>query len=150
MPKTIKLALKLILGLSVSLLLTLILIMFTPSIFDKALNIWVQTLPTFKYVDYQIGTKADLVNEFKLPSKAQSDDIVRALKTSLPNFKDKSSPFFNLLAVHAYPDPCKFTLIGIHRTIDITWTVEGLRCKGKEACELARTQHICPDKKKHH
>ena len=140
---------KLLTGIFISGLITLILVMFTPSIFSKALNIWIELLPSFKYVSYQIQTKEELAKSFDLKSNSDDAVLFEELQTALPNVKDKSSIFFRFLGVHAYPEPCKFTLIGMHRTIDITWRIEGLRCKGKKACELARTQQICPDKKKH-
>ncbi len=149
MRKYFSIILKLFTGVVISGLLTLVLVIFTPSIFSKALYLWIDTLPKFKYVDSEITTKQALAKEFGLDSTLDGAALFNELEARLPSTKDKSSPFFRLLAVHAYPNPCKFTLIGIHRTIDITWRIEGLRCKGKEACELARTQQICPDREKH-
>jgi hypothetical protein len=140
---------KLLTGIFISGLLTLLLVMFTPSIFNKALNLWVELLPSFKYVHTEIQTKEELAKSFGLEHNSGDAVLFEKLQTALPNVKDKSSLFFRLLGVHSYPEPCKFTLIGMHRTIDITWRIEGLRCKGKEACQLAKTQQICPDKKKH-
>lgn len=140
---------KLLSGVFISAALTLLLIMFTPSIFSKALDLWIGTLPSFKYVSYEVGTKKELAERLGIEATADDAVLFAELQDALPDTKDKSSPFFRFLTVHAYPTPCNFTLIGIHRTIDITWRIEGLRCKGKEACELAKTQQICPDKKKH-
>ncbi len=149
MGKYFSIILKLFTGVFISGVLTLVLVMFTPSIFSKALHLWIDTLPSFKYVNTEITTKQELAKKFGLDGTQDDAELFIELEASLPETKDKSSPFFRLLAVHAYPNPCNFTLIGIHRTIDITWRIEGFRCKGKEQCELARTQQICPDKKKH-
>ncbi|WP_165313953.1 hypothetical protein [Vibrio ziniensis] len=149
MAKFFSVIIKLLTGVFISAALTLLLIMFTPSIFNKALGLWIETLPSFKYVSYQVTSKQELADRFGLETKDDDVALFSQLQDSLPDTKDKSSPFFRFLTVHAYPTPCSFTLIGIHRTIDVTWQIEGLRCKGKEACELAKTQQICPDKKKH-
>lgn len=149
MTKYFKFTAKLLTGVFISGVLTLLLVMFTPSIFSKALHLWIDLLPSFKYVETEITTKQELAKSFDLEVTQDDAELFNNLQSVLPKTKDKSSPFFRLLTVHAYPEHCNFTLIGLHKTIDIAWRIEGLRCKSKQQCELARAQQICPDKKKH-
>jgi|GEM_PF-6703837 len=149
MGKYFNITVKLLTGVFISGVLTLLLVMFTPSIFSKALHLWIDLLPSFKYVETEITTKQELANSFDLEATQDDAELFNNLQSILPKTKDKSSPFFRFLTVHAYPENCNFTLIGLHKTIDIAWRIEGLRCKNKQQCELARTQQICPDKKKH-
>jgi len=149
MDKFLKLTMKSLIGIGISIILTFMLIMFTPSIFNRALNLWVDLLPSYKFVHYTVQTKEQLAKSFDLKNTHDDAVLFKELQNKLPNYKDKSSLFFRFISVHAYPEPCKFTLIGLHRTINISWRIEGLRCKGKKACELAKREQICPNKKNH-
>lgn len=149
MARIFKIALRILIGVAISCALTVALVMFTPSIFNKALNLWIDLLPSYKFIHYEVQSKQQLAQDFNLDPTDDDAILFNSIKSTLPDVKDKSSLFFRFLSVHAYPETCRFTLIGMHRTIDVTWRVEGLRCKSKESCELARTQNICPDKKRH-
>ncbi len=129
-------------------MLSIALIVYTPSIFTKALNIGLELLPDYKFISYHIEKKSALAQYMRIDSPSSDDEaFFQQIKLGVPNSKDKNSFFFRMFSVHDYPRPCLFTIFGMHRTMDVTWRIEGVQCKNRENCLEAQTQQICPDKK---
>jgi hypothetical protein len=53
-----------------------------------------------------------------------------------------------MFVVHDYPSPCLFIIFGKHRTMDVTWTIKGIRCKGAKQCNDPLFIEHCPPRKK--
>ena len=144
--KTFKMSFKIIIALLISLSLTVICILFTPSIFNYTLDNGLKLLPKNKFIEYKVQTKTELAKEWLEASDALLDDdlFFDQLRTKLPATDRKDTIFAHMFVVHDYPAPCYFTIFGKHRTMDVTWTIEGIRCKGPEQCNDPLFVKQCP------
>jgi hypothetical protein len=151
--KTVKMLLTMLLGLGISILLTVLCVLFTPPIFKSTLNMGLELLPKNKFIEYKVQNKAELAKEWLQASDALLDDkaFFDQLRTILPSTKNSTSNkdtfFAHMFVVHDYPTPCFFTIFGKHRTMDVTWTVQGIRCKGKKQCNDPDFIKHCPPRK---
>ncbi|WP_432463508.1 hypothetical protein [Agarivorans sp. QJM3NY_33] len=145
-----KILFRVVIALGLSIALSIALIVYTPPIFTVALNTSLELLPEHKFVSYRVQSKSELAERWQLSTSFSNDDaLLQALKQGLPESRDKSTFFARMFVVHDYPQPCQFMIFGLHRSIDISWQVEGLRCNSHASCEAARVQHICPERKRH-
>ncbi|GLS92090.1 hypothetical protein GCM10007916_31600 [Psychromonas marina] len=150
--KYVKTLMKVILALLISLSLTLVCILYTPTIFKSTLNSGLDLLPKNKFIDYKVQNKTEFATEWLEASDALKDDqaMFDLLRTTLPSTSKKDTFFAHMFVVHDYPAPCFFTIFGKHRTIDVTWTVKGIRCKGSKQCNNPQFISQCPPRKIRH
>ena len=148
--KVFKMTFKIFIALLISLSLTVVCIMFTPSIFNYTLKNGLTLLPKNKFIEYKVQTKEQLADEWLTASDALlADDLFfDQLRTKLPETNRKDTFFAHMFVVHDYPAPCYFTIFGKHRTMDVTWTVKGIRCKGPEQCNDPLFVQQCPPRKR--
>lgn len=147
--KLFKIFLKMLLGLVISVILTVLCVLFTPPIFKSTLNTGLELLPKNKFIDYKVQNKATLAKQWLTPSDGLLDDeaFFDHLRTVLPSTSNKDTFFAHMFVVHDYPEPCFFTIFGKHRTMDVTWTIEGIRCKGSKECNDPDFVKHCPPRK---
>lgn len=147
--KAVTILLKMLLGLTISLVLTVLCVVFTPPIFKSTLNMGLELLPKNKFIDYKVQKKSALAKQWLTEPDALLDDqaFFDHLRTTLPSTSNKDTFFAHMFIVHDYPDPCFFTIFGKHRTMDVTWTIEGIRCKGGQECNDPDFVKHCPPRK---
>ncbi|MEH6454648.1 MAG: hypothetical protein V7782_16585 [Psychromonas sp.] len=150
--KIFKTLLRIFIALLISLTLTILCVLFTPSIFNSTLHKGLALLPKNKFVEYKVQTKTELAHQWLEESDALKDDklFFDQLRTTLPSTRNKDTFFAHMFVVHEYPAPCFFTIFGKHRTMDVTWTVQGIRCKGAKQCNDPLFIKNCPPPKRHH
>ncbi|MFT6927559.1 MAG: hypothetical protein ACJAZP_003196 [Psychromonas sp.] len=150
--KTLKTLLSILLALLISLALAVTCILFTPSIFNSTLHKGLELLPKNKFIEYKVQSKTELAKEWLEESDGLRNDksFFEQLRTKLPNSSNKDSFFAHMFVVHDYPAPCFFTLFGKHRTMDVTWTVTGIRCRGAKECNDPQFIDHCPPRKSDH
>lgn len=148
-----KILLKVLLGLFISLSLTLVCILFTPSIFKSTLYKGLALLPENKFIEYKVQKKAELAKEWLQVTDATLEDerFFDKLRMRLASQTTNQDTFFaHMFVVHDYPSRCLFTIFGKHRTMDVTWTVQGIHCKGVRECSNPDFMRHCSDHKRSH
>ena len=105
-----------------------------------------------KFIEYKIQNKAEFATQWLEASDALKDDqiLFGLLRETLPSTSKKDTFFAHMFVVHDYPAPCFFTIFGKHRTIDVTWTIKGIRCKGAKQCNNPQFISQCPPRKIRH
>ncbi|WP_413282428.1 hypothetical protein [Vibrio sp. MA40-2] len=135
-------------ALIISFMLTIVCIVFTPKIFTSTLATTLKLLPTHQFLNYSILTKDELLTEYQLSTTNKSDETnFLQLRKELPDNRDKDVFFARMLVMQDYPKRCQYTLVGMHRTLDVAWEVTGLRCGNRKSCKEALELQICKDHK---
>lgn len=148
--KIFKTLLSIMFALIISLALTILFVLYTPTIFNYTLNTGLDLLPKAKFVEYKVQSKNELANEWLEESDGllADNDLFDKLKAKLPSSDKKNTFFANMFVVHDYPSYCFFTVFGKHKTMDLTWTVKGIRCKGEKQCKDPHFINNCPPRHK--
>jgi hypothetical protein len=135
-------------ALLISLLLTIVCVAFTSRFFMAALTTTFELLPPYQFLNQTIHTKAALFQHYQIEELAESSESnFLTLRKVLPDNRDKSVFFANMFVVQDYPKRCQYTLIGVHKTLDVAWQVTGLRCGNKQSCQQALVHEVCKDRK---
>jgi hypothetical protein len=147
--KIVNMLFKMLFGLTISVFLTILCILFTPPIFKSTLNMGLELLPKNKFLEYNVQNKTELATQWLETADSDLDDkaFFDKLRTLLPSTNNKDTFFAHMFIVHDYPTPCLFTIFGKHRTMDVTWTIQGIRCKGKKQCNDPDFINHCPPRK---
>ncbi|MDB1124272.1 hypothetical protein [Vibrio algarum] len=135
-------------ALTISFMLAIVCIVFTPKVFTSSLETTLVLLPKNQFLEYNILTKSELLTEYQLTEVHESDESnFKQLRKELPNSRDDSVFFARMFVMQDYPLRCQYTLVGMHRTLDVAWQVTGLRCGSRKSCKEALELQICRDKK---
>ncbi|WED24867.1 hypothetical protein L3Q72_18505 [Vibrio sp. JC009] len=143
-------------ALFISFLLTVVCVAFVPTFFTSTLTTTFDLLPAHKFLDHSIQTKEELFKDLQLTEVTNTDESdFLQLRKDLPDNRDKSVFFARMFVMHDYPQKCQYTLVGMHRTLDLAWQVTGLRCGGRQSCQEALEHQVCkehegPKHERHH
>lgn len=138
---------RIIMALIISLSLAGMCLVYIPFFFNNIIETGFEMLPKNKVVEKSIQRKSEFSNQWgiDLVNGVQKEEL-RELRRSLPHTRDKSTFFADMFVTHDYPEKCQFVLVGAHKTLDVTWQIQGLKCDGPKSCKLAKEEQICPDK----
>ncbi len=143
-------------ALIISFMLTIVCVVFTPKIFTSTLATTLELLPPHQFLNYTIFSKDELLNEYQLATTSENDESnFLQLREELPDNWDKSVLFARMFVIQDYPERCQYTLIGMHRTLDVAWELTALRCGDRESCREALELQVCrehkgPNHERHH
>lgn len=135
-------------ALIISFMLTIVCVVFTPKVFTSTLTTALELLPIHQFLNYNILSKDELLTEYQLSTINENDESnFLQLREELPDNRDKSVFFARMFVMQDYPERCQYTLVGMHRTLDVAWEVTGLRCGSPKSCKEALELQICKDHK---
>lgn len=117
-----------LIALFLSLLLTILCVIYIPSIFSMTMDLGLEILPKKRFPHAQVLSKEEIASKWSLDNQSVDDEqLFDQLKDLFPASRNKSTFFARIIVIHDYPQACEFTIVGKHRTMDIGWQVEGIR-----------------------
>ena len=144
--KTLKTIVGIFAALFISIALTIVCLVFFPPTFKYTLNALLEHLPRHKFIDYKIQSSRELAEEWFDDALPTSGDqhVIHRLRQKFPENRNKDTFFADMIVVHDYPEHCQFTVFGKHFTMDITWTIQGIRHKRGKERKGNTTDSECP------
>jgi hypothetical protein len=132
--------LKSLIGLAISVGLTVVAVAFIPSAFKFGLNITLDLLSEQKFTIYDVSNRQQLVEHFELSNPNNDDHLLfNQLSKKFDDTRQRDTFFARMFVALDHPEVCQYTFIGKHRLYDIAWVVQANECRKK---------HICKDKSK--
>jgi hypothetical protein len=135
-----KILLKALIGLGISVGLTVVALAFIPSAFKFGLDLTLNLLSENKFTIYQVSNRQELVEHFDLQNPNNDDHLLfDQLSEKFDKTRQRDTFYARMFVALDHPNICQYTFIGKHRLYDIAWVVQANECHKK---------HICKDKSK--
>lgn len=123
-----KIVYRALIALFLSFLLTILCVIYIPSIFSMTMDLGLEMLPKKRFPYVQALNSEQIASKWSLDNQSVDDEqLFDQLRDLFPTSRNKSTFFARIIVMHDYPEPCEYTIVGKHRTMDIGWQVQGKR-----------------------
>ncbi len=145
MIKWLKILLKSLIGLAISVGLTLLAIAFIPSAFKFGLSTTLNLLSEDKFTIYGVDNTTQLREHFAITQPTKNDkELLNAIEENFSETRGRDTFFAHMFVALDYPEQCQMTFVGKHRLYNIAWVVQSKECRKPKKCK-GKSEEECKE-----